>query len=118
MHPNHRSRLTLELNCLPGEPNIDHHVLQFLLFCYSIAAETCVSEPLADNGLPLWLHYFGFQASCHIMLLIYLFSYLKYVIKICYIDTIKKTPQTLIDASKEVGLEVNTEKTKYTKYKV
>jgi hypothetical protein len=29
------------------------------------------------------------------------------------IDTIKKTTQTLIDASKEIGLEVNTEKTKY-----
>jgi hypothetical protein len=29
------------------------------------------------------------------------------------IDTIKKTTQTLIDASKEVGLEVHTKKTKY-----
>jgi hypothetical protein len=29
------------------------------------------------------------------------------------IDTIKKNTQTLIDASKEVGLEVNTEKSKY-----
>jgi hypothetical protein len=29
------------------------------------------------------------------------------------IGTIKKRTQTLIDASKEVGLEVNTEKTKY-----
>jgi ABC-type antimicrobial peptide transport system ATPase subunit len=29
------------------------------------------------------------------------------------IDIIKKNPQTLIDASKEVGLEVYTEKTKY-----
>jgi hypothetical protein len=29
------------------------------------------------------------------------------------IDTIKKNTQTLIDASKEIGLEVNTEKTKY-----
>jgi ribosomal protein S2 len=29
------------------------------------------------------------------------------------IDTIKKTTETLTDASKEVGLEVNTEKTKY-----
>jgi hypothetical protein len=29
------------------------------------------------------------------------------------IDTIKKDTQTLIDASKEIGLEVNTEKTKY-----
>jgi hypothetical protein len=29
------------------------------------------------------------------------------------IDTIKKNTQTLIDASKEVGLEENTEKTKY-----
>jgi adenine-specific DNA methylase len=28
-------------------------------------------------------------------------------------DTTKKNTQTLIDASKEVGLEVNTEKTKY-----
>jgi hypothetical protein len=30
-----------------------------------------------------------------------------------YIDTIKKNTQTLIDASKVVGLEVNAEKTKY-----
>jgi hypothetical protein len=30
------------------------------------------------------------------------------------IDTIKRNTQTLIDASKEVGLEVNKEKTKYT----
>jgi hypothetical protein len=29
------------------------------------------------------------------------------------IDTIKKNTQTLIDASKQIGLEVNTEKTKY-----
>jgi hypothetical protein len=29
------------------------------------------------------------------------------------IDTIKKNTQTLIDAGKEVGLEVNTKKTKY-----
>jgi hypothetical protein len=29
------------------------------------------------------------------------------------IDTIKKNLETLIDASKEFGLEVNTEKTKY-----
>jgi hypothetical protein len=30
------------------------------------------------------------------------------------IDTIKKSSETLIDIYKEVGLEVNTEKTKYT----
>jgi hypothetical protein len=30
-----------------------------------------------------------------------------------YIDTTKKNIRTLIDASKEVGLEVNIEKTKY-----
>jgi hypothetical protein len=29
------------------------------------------------------------------------------------IDTIKKNTETLIDANKEVSLEVNTEKTKY-----
>jgi hypothetical protein len=29
------------------------------------------------------------------------------------IDTIKENTQTLIDTNKEVGLEVNTEKTKY-----
>jgi hypothetical protein len=29
------------------------------------------------------------------------------------IDAIKKNMETLIDASKEVGLEINTEKTKY-----
>jgi hypothetical protein len=30
------------------------------------------------------------------------------------IDTIKKNTETLIDASKEVGLEINVDKTKYT----
>jgi hypothetical protein len=30
-----------------------------------------------------------------------------------YIDTIKQNRETLIDASKEVGLEINVEKTKY-----
>jgi hypothetical protein len=30
-----------------------------------------------------------------------------------YIDTIKKNTETLIDVSKKVGPEVNTEKTKY-----
>jgi hypothetical protein len=29
------------------------------------------------------------------------------------IDTIKKNTETVIDASKEVGLEINVEKTKY-----
>jgi hypothetical protein len=29
------------------------------------------------------------------------------------IDTVKKSTQTLIDASKEAGLEINIEKTKY-----
>jgi hypothetical protein len=29
------------------------------------------------------------------------------------LDTIKKNTETLIDASKEVGLEINVEKTKY-----
>jgi hypothetical protein len=29
------------------------------------------------------------------------------------IDTIKRNTQSLIEASKEIGLEVNTEKTKY-----
>jgi hypothetical protein len=29
------------------------------------------------------------------------------------IDTIKKITETVIDASKEVGLEINVEKTKY-----
>jgi hypothetical protein len=29
------------------------------------------------------------------------------------IDTIKKNTETLIDASKEVGIEINVEKTKY-----
>jgi hypothetical protein len=31
------------------------------------------------------------------------------------IDTIKKNTEILIDASKEVGLEINVEKTKYTR---
>jgi hypothetical protein len=32
---------------------------------------------------------------------------------LCFIDTIKKNRETLIEASKEVGLEINVEKTKY-----
>jgi hypothetical protein len=31
----------------------------------------------------------------------------------CNIDTMKKSTETLINASKEVGLEINVEKTKY-----
>jgi hypothetical protein len=31
------------------------------------------------------------------------------------IDTIKRNTETLIDASKEVGLEINVEKTKYSR---
>jgi hypothetical protein len=34
------------------------------------------------------------------------------------VDTIKKNTQTLIDTSMEVGLEVNTEKTKYMQGKI
>jgi hypothetical protein len=34
------------------------------------------------------------------------------------IDTIKRNTQMLIDASKEIGLEVNTEKTKYMLCKI
>jgi hypothetical protein len=34
------------------------------------------------------------------------------------IETIKKNTQTLIDASKEIGLEVNTVKTKYMQGKI
>jgi hypothetical protein len=34
------------------------------------------------------------------------------------IETIKKNTQTLIDAGKEVGLEVNTEKTKHSQTSV
>jgi hypothetical protein len=30
--------------------------------------ERVFSEPLASNGLPLWLHYSGFQAPCHTIL--------------------------------------------------
>jgi nitrous oxide reductase len=34
------------------------------------------------------------------------------------IDTIKKNTETFIDASKEVGLEINAEKTKYICYRI
>jgi hypothetical protein len=34
------------------------------------------------------------------------------------IDTIKRNTQILIDASEEVGLEVNTEKTKYSQLSI
>jgi hypothetical protein len=32
---------------------------------YSLLQERVFGEPLASNGPPLWLHYSGFQASCH-----------------------------------------------------
>jgi hypothetical protein len=35
-----------------------------LLLC-SLLRERVFSEPLASNGLPLWLRYSGFQASCN-----------------------------------------------------
>jgi hypothetical protein len=31
----------------------------------SLLRERVFGEPLASCGLPLWLHYSGFQASCH-----------------------------------------------------
>jgi hypothetical protein len=31
----------------------------------SLVQERVLGEPLVSNGLPFWLHYFGFQASCH-----------------------------------------------------
>jgi hypothetical protein len=31
----------------------------------SLLRESVFGEPLASNGLPLWLHYSGFQTSCH-----------------------------------------------------
>jgi hypothetical protein len=34
---------------------------------YSLQRKSVFDEPLASNALPLWLHYSGFQASCHIM---------------------------------------------------
>jgi hypothetical protein len=72
-----------------GANRICHHVLQFL--CYSVflclfiapgtylqnrwpamdfrvcslLREHVLGRPLASNGLPLSLHYSGFQASCH-----------------------------------------------------
>jgi hypothetical protein len=43
-----------------------------------------------------------------------LLAYADYVNQLGYnIDTLKKSTETLIDASKEVGLEINVEKTKY-----
>jgi hypothetical protein len=66
-----------------------HHVLKFpcysLLLCVFVATGTCLSnrcramdysayihcsgnKPLASSGLPLWLHYSVFQASCQNML--------------------------------------------------
>jgi hypothetical protein len=31
----------------------------------SLLPERAFGVPLASNGHPLWLHYSGFQASCH-----------------------------------------------------
>jgi hypothetical protein len=33
-----------------------------------VAAERVFGEPLASNGLPLWLQYYGFQASFYSIL--------------------------------------------------
>jgi hypothetical protein len=35
-----------------GEPNMSPCLTVRLLLCYSIASETCASEPLASSGLP------------------------------------------------------------------
>jgi hypothetical protein len=71
-----------ERNYLPGDPNTDHHLEEFVLFCfslprnvlpeslpsnglfraYSLQRERVFGEQLANNGPPLWLHYSGFQA--------------------------------------------------------
>jgi hypothetical protein len=55
-----------------GEPTMSQCLTVPLLFCHFTAAETCVSEPMDSNGLPLWLHYSGFQASCHSIILVFI----------------------------------------------
>jgi hypothetical protein len=46
---------------LPGDPNIDHHLEHFVLFCLPLPRNV-LTEPLASNELPLWFHYSGIQA--------------------------------------------------------
>jgi hypothetical protein len=67
-------RLLRLAGSLRSEPNISHHVLQFLCYsvflCLSVTTATCLpnrvlGDPLTSNVLPLWLNYSGFQASCH-----------------------------------------------------
>jgi hypothetical protein len=73
-----------------------------LLFCYSVAAEAYFSEPLAGNGLPrlfvaarthvwrnglpLWLHYSGFQASYHNIYVYFMTLAVSGFCKICCLD--------------------------------
>jgi hypothetical protein len=46
---------------LPRERAYRTVAQQLIIQCLFVAAGTC----LASNGLPSWLHYSGFQASCH-----------------------------------------------------
>jgi hypothetical protein len=38
-----------------------------LLFCFIRCLGNVFAGPLPSNRFPLWLHYSGFQASCHII---------------------------------------------------
>jgi hypothetical protein len=46
----------------------------------SLQRKRAFGEPLASNGLPLWLHYSGFQASCHSILILIC------LLRICCVD--------------------------------
>jgi hypothetical protein len=87
MHLAHGSRFTVHsLTELPGEPNREHYVFQFLYYCVillpgkhvlvcrwlamnfrvcSLLRKCMFGKPLASNGLLLWLHYSDFKVSCH-----------------------------------------------------
>jgi hypothetical protein len=43
-----------ELNDLPGDPNIDHHLEQFVLLCSSIAQQSITPRLFIAAGTCVW----------------------------------------------------------------
>jgi hypothetical protein len=55
----------MENVCCHGNVLTEPLPRKVLLHVCSLLRERVFGEPLASNGLPLWIQYSGFQASCH-----------------------------------------------------